>query len=72
MINIDPSTLYFETDFRISGDLTANALSKARKEGKLRHCRPGSEFAYMGQWLLDWPEAISQGGQPRPDGGESS
>ncbi len=53
---IDPEAVYTDADLRLMLGLTSAALSRARRQGRLRYSRQGRRVLYRGQWIVDWLE----------------
>jgi hypothetical protein len=53
---ISPNALYDTQTLYLTFGISQAALSRARRDGRLRHTRQGSRIVYLGQWLLDWLE----------------
>jgi hypothetical protein len=53
-VSIDPTAIYDDGALYCALGLTAAALARARRSGRLRHSRQGKRVLYLGQWVLDW------------------
>lgn len=54
---IHPDGVYSDGDLRVLLGVTDAALSRARREGRLRHSRQGKRVIYRGVWVISWLEA---------------
>jgi hypothetical protein len=63
-VSIDPTAIYDDGALYCALGLTAAALARARRSGRLRHSRQGKRVLYLGQWVLDW---LCQDCLPRPE-----
>jgi hypothetical protein len=55
--NIHPDGIYHDGQARLLLGLTGAAMTRARREGRLRFTRQGNRVLYRGAWLLAWLEA---------------
>jgi hypothetical protein len=50
---IDPRAVYREGELALALGVRLSALSRARREGRLRFKREGQALLILGQWVLD-------------------
>jgi len=53
-ISLDPETVYDDGAMYCLLGLSAAALARARRLGRLRYTRQGSRVLYLGEWILEW------------------
>jgi hypothetical protein len=56
-VALNPDAIYDDGALYVSFGLSAAALARARREGKLRYSRQGKRILYLGRWLIAWLEA---------------
>jgi hypothetical protein len=65
---IDPQSVYDDGALILMLDISSAALTRARRDGRLRFTREGRRVLYLGQWVLDWLAASAR--PARHDEGE--
>jgi hypothetical protein len=59
---IEPQAIYDDGAVLAALGIPSTTLTRARREGRLRHTRKGRRVFYLGQWVLDWIKAdVRQG-----------
>jgi hypothetical protein len=53
-IRIEPDAYYDDAALRLLLQLSSATLSRARREGSLRHVRRGHRIYYLGDWVRAW------------------
>ena len=56
-IHIEPDAVYDDGAVVQALGITFVALTRARRDGRLRHTRQGRRILYRGSWLLAWLDA---------------
>jgi hypothetical protein len=56
-VPIDPDAVYDDGALYCTLGLSAAALARARRSGRLRHTRQGNRILYLGGWVLEWLRA---------------
>jgi hypothetical protein len=56
-VSIDPTTIYDDGALYCALGLTATALARARRSGRLRYTRQGNRVLYLGEWVVEWLRA---------------
>jgi hypothetical protein len=51
---LTPDAVYDDGALYCALGLTAAALSRARRSGRLRYTRQGTRILYLGEWVLAW------------------
>lgn len=54
---LDPDAVYSDGELRMLLGITDAALSRAKREGRLRCSRQGKRTIYRGAWIISWLEA---------------
>jgi hypothetical protein len=57
---INPDAIYDDGALHFELGLTAAAVARARRSGRLRHTRQGRRILYLGRWILDWLNADTE------------
>jgi hypothetical protein len=52
--HIHPERVYDTAALVLALDIPSAALTRARREGRLRHSRQGRRVYYLGTWVIDW------------------
>jgi hypothetical protein len=55
-VSVDPTGIYDDGALCCALGLSAAALARARREGRLRYARQGRRILYLGSWVLQWLE----------------
>jgi hypothetical protein len=58
---IQPTGVYTNDDLSVLLDVSPETLAKARHSRALRWVRKGRRVIYLGEWVLDWLRAESEG-----------
>jgi hypothetical protein len=58
---IDPAAWYDDAGLYGALEISFQAITRARRDGRLRHTREGRRTLYLGQWVLDWLTGRKQG-----------
>lgn len=53
-ISLEPQAIYDDSALYVALGLSAAALGKARRAGRLRYTRQGNRVLYLGEWVLAW------------------
>jgi hypothetical protein len=53
-ITINPDTVYDDGALYVEFGLSAAALARARRSGRLCFTRQGNRVLYLGEWVLQW------------------
>jgi hypothetical protein len=53
-VRIDPEGIYDDASLYGALGVSAAALARARREGRLRYTRQGKRLLYLGRWVIDW------------------
>jgi hypothetical protein len=61
-IRIDPDGIYDDDALYAALEVSAAALARARRDGRLRYTRQGRRTLYLGQWVLSWLETDARQG----------
>jgi hypothetical protein len=51
---LNPTTVYDDGALYCALGLSAAALARARRAGRLRYTRQGGRLLYLGEWVLEW------------------
>jgi hypothetical protein len=60
-VQIDPQAVYDDGALSCQLGLSASALARARRQGRLRFTSQGNRIFYLGQWVVDWLKAEGEG-----------
>jgi len=61
--NLEPLAVYDADELSESLGISTGSIDTARKDGLLRSAKIGRSYRFLGQWVIDWFEAI---GEPKP------
>jgi hypothetical protein len=61
IMHIDPQGIYDDSRLYGALEISAATLARARCAGELRYTRKGQRILYLGQWVLNWLTADSDG-----------
>ena len=59
-LRIEPDAVYDDGVLNVTLGLSPTAVSRARREGRLRHVREGKRVLYLGEWVISWLKAEGQ------------
>jgi hypothetical protein len=60
-VQLHPHAVYDDGALYCELGLTATALARARRSGRLRFTKQGKRILYLGQWIIDWLAAAEPG-----------
>jgi hypothetical protein len=60
-VRIDPEGIYDGDSLYAELGVSAQALSRSRRDGSLKFARKGSRILYLGRWVLNWIAADAEG-----------
>lgn len=59
-VTIDPVAVFDDGSVYMTLGISATALARARREGRLRYTRQGNRVLYLGEWVTEWLRTSAQ------------
>ena len=56
-VTVNPTEIYDDGSLYVALGLSASALARARRSGRLKFTRQGRRVFYLGSWIVEWLKA---------------